>query len=68
MNEQEILRIIEHERRQQGLPDIERMSAEAAALRRAAIRIVSDARTEQQRAARTASMVGFAVTGGRTHL
>jgi hypothetical protein len=67
MTENEILFIIENEWRSQGLPAINRNSKEATALRRAARRIASDAQTEQNCAARAASIVGFAVTRGRTH-
>jgi hypothetical protein len=66
MTEREVLNIIEQELRRSGLPVFSQRSKEAEALRRAAVRIASDALTNQQQAARTASQAGYAITRGRT--
>lgn len=66
MNERQVLDIIEQELRRRGLPRPEPKMVEA--LRVAALRIAREAESDQRAAARTASMVGFAVTRGRTRL
>jgi hypothetical protein len=63
-----VLHTILSEYRRLRLPVPERGSREYQALNAAALRIEQDCEGEKRQAARTASMVGFAVTRGRTRL
>jgi hypothetical protein len=65
MNERQILDIIERELR--GKVDLKDRGI-SDALRRAALLISREADTDRRSAARTASMVGYSVTRGRSHL
>lgn len=68
MNEQLILQTILLEMRRLRVTPPEPRSPHHNALMAAARRIASDADTERRQAARTASVAGYAVTRGRTHL
>lgn len=67
MNERRVLDIIEQEWRRRGLPRLD-APMQLAALRAAALHIVRECETDCRAAARTASMVGFSITRGRTRL
>lgn len=67
MTEQQVLDIIRREFGQRAV-EIDWRGRMGVALGVAARRIVAEAENEQRAAARTASMVGFSVTRGRTRL
>jgi hypothetical protein len=68
MNERRVLDIIEQALRRHRVPAVDRGTPLGRALRAAAMQISRDAESDQRAAARTASMVGFSVTRGRTRL
>lgn len=68
VNERRILDLLQAAYREAREPLPERNSPLAQALRRAALRIAQEADQDQRQAARTASIVGFSVTRGRTRI
>lgn len=69
MHERRVLDLIELEVRRRGLPALPASHPLVwKALRVAALQIVRECESDCRAAARTASLVGFAVTRGRTRL